>query len=33
VKPNTSDVSLKTIQLLEGDPSKMALIGAGLDDK
>jgi hypothetical protein len=33
VKPNTNDVGLKSIQLQEGDPSKMALIGVGLDDK
>jgi hypothetical protein len=33
VKPNTSDVNLKTIQLQEGDPFKTALIGAGLDEK
>jgi hypothetical protein len=28
VKPNPSDVSIKTIQLQVGDPSKTALIGA-----
>jgi hypothetical protein len=33
VKPNPSDVSIKTIQLQEGDPSKTALIGVGLGDK
>jgi hypothetical protein len=33
VKPNTNDVSVKTIQLQEGDSSKTALINAGLDDK
>jgi hypothetical protein len=33
VKPNTSDVSVKTIQLQEGDLSKTTLIRAGLDDK
>ena len=32
VKP-TSDVSTKTIQLQEGDDSKIAVIGAGLGDK
>jgi hypothetical protein len=33
VKSNPSDVSNKTIQLQEGDPSKTALIGGGLGDK
>jgi hypothetical protein len=33
VKPNPSDVGIKTIQLQEGDPSKTALIGGGLGDK
>jgi hypothetical protein len=33
VKPNTSDVGIKTIQLQEGNPSKTALIMAGLGDK
>jgi hypothetical protein len=33
VKPNPSDVGIKTIQLQEGDPSKTALIGGGLSDK
>jgi hypothetical protein len=33
VKPNSSDVGIKTIQLQEGDPSKTALIGGGLSDK
>jgi hypothetical protein len=33
VKPNPSDVGIKTIQLQEGDPSKIALIGGGLGDK
>jgi hypothetical protein len=33
VKPNPSDVSIKTIQLQEGDPSKTTLIGGGLGDK
>jgi hypothetical protein len=28
VKPNPSDISIKIIQLQEGDPSKIALIGA-----
>ena len=32
VKP-ASDVGTKTIQLQEGDDSKTAFIGAGLDDK
>jgi hypothetical protein len=30
---STGDVALKTIQLQEGDPSKTAVIGAGLGDK
>jgi hypothetical protein len=30
---STSDVALKTIQLQEGDSSKTAVIGAGLDEK
>jgi hypothetical protein len=29
----TGDVALKTIQLHEGDSSKTAVIGAGLDEK
>jgi hypothetical protein len=33
VKPNPSDISIKTIQLHEGNPSKTALIGGGLGDK
>jgi hypothetical protein len=33
VKPNPSNVGIKTIYLQEGDPSKTALIGGGLDDK
>jgi hypothetical protein len=33
VKPNPSDVGIKAIQLQEGDPSKIALIGGGLGDK
>jgi hypothetical protein len=33
VKPNPSNVSIKTIQLQEGDPSKTALIRGGLGDK
>jgi hypothetical protein len=33
VKPNPSDVGIKVIQLQEGDPSKIALIGGGLGDK
>jgi hypothetical protein len=33
VKPNPSDVSIKTFQLQEGDPSKTALIGGVLNDK
>jgi hypothetical protein len=33
VKPNPSDVGIKTIQLQEGDPSKTALIEDGLGDK
>jgi hypothetical protein len=33
VKPNPSDVSIKAIQLQEGDPSKTTLIGGGLSDK
>jgi hypothetical protein len=33
VKPNTNDIGLKSIQLQEGDPSKTALIDAGLHDK
>jgi hypothetical protein len=33
VKPNPSDVGIKTIQLQEGDPSKTALIGGGLGNK
>jgi hypothetical protein len=32
-KPNPSDVGIKTIQLQEGDPFKIALIGGGLGDK
>ncbi|RLM70333.1 hypothetical protein C2845_PM17G03960 [Panicum miliaceum] len=31
VKPNPSDVGIKTIQLQEGDSSKTALIGGGLE--
>jgi hypothetical protein len=30
---STGDVALKTIQLQEGDPSKTAVIGVGLDEK
>jgi hypothetical protein len=30
---STGDVALKTIQLQQGDSSKTAIIGAGLDDK
>jgi hypothetical protein len=30
---STGDVALKTIQLLEGDSSKTAIIGAGLGEK
>jgi hypothetical protein len=33
VKPNPSNVGIKTIQLQEGNPSKIALIGGGLSDK
>jgi hypothetical protein len=33
VKPNSSNVSIKTIQLHEGNPSKIALIKGGLSDK
>jgi hypothetical protein len=33
VKPNPSNVGIKTIQLQEGDPSNTALIGGGLGDK
>jgi hypothetical protein len=33
VKPNPSDVGIRTIQLQEGDPSKTALIGGGLGNK
>jgi hypothetical protein len=33
VKPNPSDISIKAIQLQEGDPSKTALIGGSLGDK
>jgi hypothetical protein len=33
VKPNPSDVDVKTIQLQKGDPSKTALIGDRLGDK
>jgi hypothetical protein len=33
VKPNPSDIGIKTIQLKEDDPSKTALIGGGLGDK
>jgi sulfite reductase beta subunit-like hemoprotein len=33
VKPNPNDVGIKTIQLQEGDPSKIVLIGGGLGDK
>jgi hypothetical protein len=33
VKPNTSNVGMKTIQLQEGDSFKTTLISAGLDDK
>jgi hypothetical protein len=32
VKP-TSEVGMKAIQLQEGDPSKIPLIGTGLSDK
>jgi hypothetical protein len=30
---DTNDVSVKTIQLQEGDPTKTAVISTGLDDK
>jgi hypothetical protein len=33
VKPNPSNVSIKIIQLQEGDSSNTALIGGGLGDK
>jgi hypothetical protein len=33
VKPNTSNVDVRTIQLQEGDSYKTTLISAGLDDK
>jgi hypothetical protein len=33
VKPNPSNIDIKTIQLHEGDPFKTALIGGGLGDK
>jgi hypothetical protein len=33
VKPNPSDIGIKTIKLREGDPSKTALIVGGLCDK
>jgi hypothetical protein len=33
VKPNPSNIGIKTIQLQEGDPSKTALIGGNLGDK
>jgi hypothetical protein len=33
IKPNPSDVGIRTIQLQEGDPSKKALIGGGLGEK
>jgi hypothetical protein len=33
VKPNPSDIGIKTIHLREGDPSKTALIRGGLSDK
>jgi hypothetical protein len=33
VKPNPSDVGIKAIQMQEGDSSKTALIGVGLNDK
>jgi hypothetical protein len=33
IKPNTNDVGMKTIQLQEGDSSKIAHISAGLDGK
>jgi hypothetical protein len=33
VKPNPSNVGIKTIQLQEGNPSKTTLIGGGLSDK
>jgi hypothetical protein len=33
VKPSTSDVGIKTIQLQEGDPSMTALIRGDLGDK
>jgi hypothetical protein len=32
VKPNPTDVGIRTIQLQEGNPSKTALIGGGLGD-
>jgi hypothetical protein len=31
--PSTGDVALKMMQLQEGDSSKTAVIGAGLDEK
>jgi hypothetical protein len=33
VKPNPIDISIKAIQLQEGDPSKTALIGGCLGEK
>jgi hypothetical protein len=33
VKPNPSNVGIKTIQLQKGDSSKTALIEGGLNDK
>jgi hypothetical protein len=33
VKPNPNVIGIKAIQLQEGDPSKIALIGGGLNDK
>jgi hypothetical protein len=33
VKPNPSNVGIKTIQLQEGDPSKTALIEGDLSEK
>jgi hypothetical protein len=33
VKPNPNNVSIKAIQLQEGDPSKTALVRGGLGDK
>jgi hypothetical protein len=33
VKPNTSNVGMKTIKLQEGDQFKTALISVGQDDK